>query len=309
MRRSSRKREESFGDVADRLHALERDVESALGPDALRRRIGESVWPAIDGWLGRYADLRRWLNWEAFVRDGQAIGALPLVALYRLWWRVDAVGLERIPSTGPVLLVPNRAGTLLPYDAFMVTVASAIDHPAGRRTRPLVDEWLLRLPIVGSLLGRLGAEPASATKLRRLFEAGDAAVVFPEGRDAFAKTYAERYRVARFGRTALLRIAIEMEAPIVPIAVIGAEETHPVLWRSERGGRPLGLPALPIAPNLLPLPTKWTLYVGQPLESGTLARASGGADKAVRLVRTQLRERLQGLVSEGLGRRKSLFLA
>lgn len=308
-RRSRRDGEAASQDVIDRLGELEREVESSLGADAERGGLGDAVWLTLDAWLERYARLRRWLNWEAFVPGGQPLGALPLLALYRLWWRVDAVGLERIPASGPVLLVANRAGTLLPYDAFMVTVALAMDHPSGRRSRPLVDEWLTELPLVGAVLRGLGAQPATPARLRRLLEAGDAAVAFPEGRDAYAKSFAQRYRLARFGRTALLRAAVELEVPVVPVAVIGSEETHPVLWRFERGGRPLGLPALPIAPNLLPLPTKWTLHVGQPLETGNLVRMGGSVAEAVKLARTQIRERLQGLVSEGLGRRKSVFLA
>jgi 1-acyl-sn-glycerol-3-phosphate acyltransferase len=308
-RRSKRSGEPDPGDVVDRLGELEREVETSLGAGDDVGGLGDAVWLTVDAWLERYARLRRWLNWEAFVPSGGPLGALPLLALYRFWWRVEAVGLERIPSSGPVLLVANRAGTLLPYDAFMVSVALAMDHPAGRRSRPLVDEWLTELPLVGAALRRLGAQPATPARLRRLLEAGDAAVAFPEGRDAFAKSFAHRYRLARFGRTVLLRTAIELEAPIVPVAVIGSEETHPVLWRFERGGRPLGLPALPIAPNLLPLPTKWTLHVGQPLETGNLVRASGSVAEAVKLARTQVRERLQGLVSEGVGRRRSVFLA
>lgn len=298
-------------DVADRLNDLERAVDGSLGGDSESERGGlaDALWLTVDGWLERYARVRRWLDWDSFVPNGKPIGALPLMALYRLWWRVDAVGLERIPETGPVLIVANRAGTLLPYDAFMVSVALAMDHPSGRRSRPLVDDWLLQVPVLGSALRGLGAQAATPASLRRLLEAGDIAVSFPEGKDAFAKSYAQRYRLARFGRTALLKAAIEIEAPIVPVAVIGSEETQPVLWRLETAGRPFGLPALPISPSLLPLPTKWTLHVGQPLEPGNLLRTSGGASTAVRLARTQLRERLQGLVSEGLSRRKGVFIA
>jgi 1-acyl-sn-glycerol-3-phosphate acyltransferase len=307
--RRIRRGENTPGVVIERLGEIERKVETSLAGERNGGGLRDSVWLTVDGWLERYARLRRWLNWEGFVPSGGALGALPLLALYRLWWRVDAVGLERIPATGPVLLVANRAGTLLPYDAFMVAVALAMDHPAGRRTRPLVDEWLTQLPLIGPALLRLGAEPVTAPRLRRRLAAGDAVVTFPEGRDAFAKSFAHRYRLARFGRTALLRTAIELETPIVPVAVIGSEETHPVLWRFEQGGRALGLPALPITPTLLPLPTKWTLHVGQPLEPGNLLRGGGSLADTVKFVRTQVRERLQGLVSEGLGRRRSVFLA
>jgi len=287
-----------------RLGRLEREVEHALeGGDRASR--AQSLWLSLDGILSTYAMVRRWVGRNAVLGGAQPIGALSLLALYRYWWRVEAVGLERIPADGPALLVVNRAGTLLPYDAFMVSVATALAHPRGRRTRPLVDEWLTNLPLVGSALSALGAQPATTARLRRIFEADEAAIVFPEGRDAFAKPFAQRYRLARFGRTALLRLAVEMHVPIVPVAVIGSEEVHPVLWRLERLGRPLGLPAVPITPTLVPLPTKWMLHVGAPLEVDARTAARGD----MRHVRTQVRERLQGLVSEALGRRRGVFFA
>jgi 1-acyl-sn-glycerol-3-phosphate acyltransferase len=292
-------------EVDVRLGKLEREVEEALEGADPQSRATQALWLSVDGVLSTYATVRRWLGRDSVVGGGQPVGALSLLALYRYWWRVESVGLERIPSDGPVLLVANRAGTLLPYDAFMVSVATAMAHPSGRRTRPFVDEWLTDMPIVGAALASLGAQPATTAKLRRTFEAGEAAIVFPEGREAFAKPFAQRYRLARFGRTALLRLAVEMSVPIVPVAVIGSEEVHPVLWRLERLGRPLGLPAIPITPTLVPLPTKWLLHVGTPLEIDARTAARGD----VRHVRTQVRERLQGLVSEALGRRRGVFFA
>ena len=109
--------------------------------------------------------------------------------------------------------------------------------------------------------------PATADSLRRVLAAGEVAIGFPEGPEAVAKPLARRYRLAPFGAAALLRVAAETGAPIVPVAVIGAEEAQPVLWRSERLGRLLGLPAVPVTPPLVPLPTKWTIHVGEPLDA------------------------------------------
>src|SRR6185436_4412814 len=100
--------------------------------------------------------------------------------------------------------------------AFMMAVALAADHPSGRRARPLVERWMLRLPLAGPALSALGAEPATAARLRRLLEAGEAAIVFPEGRDAMGRSFDQRYRLARFGHTPLLRTAVEAGASIVP---------------------------------------------------------------------------------------------
>jgi 1-acyl-sn-glycerol-3-phosphate acyltransferase len=295
-------------ELAKRLAALETQVESALAgqDDSPAARL---VWQSLDGVLHAYAHVRRWLNWDALVPNGQPLSALSLLALYRYWWRVEATGLERIPASGPVVLVINRAGTPLPYDAFMMAVALAVDHPSGRRARPLVERWMLRLPLAGPALSALGAEPATVARLRRLLAADEAAIVFPEGRDAVGRPFEQRYRLARFGHTPLLRAAVEAGASIVPVAVVGSEEAQPV-WRLDRPVRALGLPSIPVTPTLLPLPTKWHLYVGVPLETGTRAASARARDaRHVAQLSTQLRERLQGLVSEAVGRRRGLFFA
>jgi 1-acyl-sn-glycerol-3-phosphate acyltransferase len=135
-------------------------------------------------------------------------------------------------------------------------------------------------------------------------------VVFPEGREAVARPYAEAYRVGRFSRAGVIRVAIETGVPIVPVAIIGVDEVHPVVARLAlpRILSMLGVPALPVTPTLVPLPTRWTLFVGDPLDTAASHRPAEARDPAVvRAVATRVRERLQGLVSSGLRRRRSLF--
>jgi 1-acyl-sn-glycerol-3-phosphate acyltransferase len=147
--------------------------------------------------------------------------------------------------------------------------------------------------------------------VRRALDAGDTAVVFPEGRDAVARPYAEAYRVGRFTRVSVLRVAIETGLPIVPVGLIGIDEVHPVVARVPlpRMLAAIGIPALPVTPTMVPLPTKWRLFVGDPLDTGARHRPDDARDPAlVRALANQVRERLQGLVSDGLRRRRSLFL-
>lgn len=296
-------------ELTRRLAALETQVEEALAAPEDTSRAALLAWRSLDQMLHAYAQVRRWLDWEALMPHGQPLSALSLLALYRVWWRVEATGLERIPASGPVVLVANRAGTPLPYDAFMLAVALAVDHPAARRARPLVERWMLRLPVVGATLSALGAEPATVARLRRLLAADEAAIVFPEGRDAVGRPFDHRYRLARFGHTPLLRAAVEAGAAIVPVAVVGSEEAQPV-WRLPRPVRALGLPSIPVTPTLVPLPTKWRLHVGVPLDTAGGSAAARARDaRQLAQLSTQLRERLQGLVSEAVGRRRGLFFS
>ena len=301
-------------DFAHRLGALERQVEAALAGGA------ESAFPdmgaAADELLVAYAAAWRWAEATGEqLRTPRGVVELWLTSAYRWWWRVEAFGLERIPSAGPVVLVVNRAGTMLPYEAAMVSLALRLEHPAPRVARPLVDDWITSSPGVGLLANAVGAVPATVAALRRTLDAGEVAVIMPDGREACARTYARRYRVGAFSRTALLRAAVAAGAAVVPVAVIGAEESQPVWWRFEALGRLIGLPAVPITPTfpwlglpgLLPLPTKWTLHVGEPLDTARYGAGAARTAAVVRTVRDQIRERLQALVTEGVRRRRSIF--
>jgi 1-acyl-sn-glycerol-3-phosphate acyltransferase len=152
---------------------------------------------------------------------------------------------------------------------------------------------------------------------RKLLEREEAVIVLPEGDDALAKPWGQRYRLGSFGRAGFARAAIQTGASIVPVGVIGAEETHPVLARIDAPARLLGLPALPLTPTfpwlglggLVPLPTKWTVHFGDPIDvAATHPPEDASRPAAVRQVRDQARERVQALVLEGLRRRRGVFV-
>jgi 1-acyl-sn-glycerol-3-phosphate acyltransferase len=207
-------------------------------------------------------------------------------------------------------VVANRGSALLPYDAFMAAVALSDGARQVRRTHPFVDEWLMGVPVLRTVLESLGGQAVSPARVRRVLDAGESALVFPEGRDAIARPYTESYRVGRFSRTGVVRLAIERGVPIVPVGIIGVDEVHPVLARIPlpRALALFGLPALPVTPTLVPLPTKWTLFVGDPFDTAARHRREDARNpQVVRRVAVQIRERLQGLVSDGLRRRRSIF--
>jgi 1-acyl-sn-glycerol-3-phosphate acyltransferase len=330
--RAGRQRAAPSGEIGRRFTALERRVEKALARSGLGRGVAgrDLLGSALDGALATVASLRRWSlaetiaamrrpAWsgvEELAERLAEVGLGTLSALYRYWWRVEMVGCERVPGSGRVLIVANRSSALVPYEALMLGVALASVHPARRSARALVDDWLLRLPVLGTALARAGAVRAGVANARRLLEREEAVIVFPEGEQALAKPFRDRYRLTRFPRT-IARLAIETGTPIVPVAVIGAEEVHPVVARLDPPGRLFGLPTLPLTPTfpllgllgLLPLPTKWTLLVGEPLDvAARHAPAEASEPETVARLSDQVRERLQALVLEGLRRRQSIFL-
>lgn len=195
--------------------------------------------------------------------------------LYRTWHRVEWEGLDTIPATGGALLVANHAGAI-PSDA--PSIMHGIETEIGRPVYGLADEMFKRLPVVGTMWSRVGgvlAHPDNAYRLLR--EEEQLALVFPEGTKGTGKTYAERYQLRRFGRGGFVQIAMRAGVPIIPIAVVGAEEAMPILWKSAPLAKLLGIPYFPITANmvayaglgplggLLDLPSKIRIRVLEPV--------------------------------------------
>lgn len=239
-----------------------------------------------------------------------------LRALYHTWWRVEVTGLGNVPATGRVLLVANHAGGLFAHDAAMLKVALREEHPARRGAVVLVDDLASGLPLLGDLVRRCGAVHATPANAERLLAREHAVIAFPEGARAIAKRYAERYRLQRFGRDGFVRAALRTGAPVVPVAIIGAEEAHPVVARADRLGRLLGLPYLPITPTfpwlglfgLVPLPSKWRIEIGAPLPWSLQPEPDAASDRAlVRRLAEEMRRSVQRLVVQALERRGTAF--
>jgi 1-acyl-sn-glycerol-3-phosphate acyltransferase len=169
--------------------------------------------------------------------------------VYRHWFRVEWEGLEKIPDTGGALLVANHAGAV-PSDA--PAIMHGIETELGRPIYGLADNYFRTIPVVGTLWNRLGGLPAHPDNAYRLLrEQGQLVLVFPEGAKGPAKTYDERYRLRRFGRGGFVEIAMRAGVPVVPIAVVGAEESMPTVVRIPSAAKVLGVPYFPLTANML----------------------------------------------------------
>jgi 1-acyl-sn-glycerol-3-phosphate acyltransferase len=194
------------------------------------------------------------------------------LALYRSWFRVQARGLEHIPDSGPALIVANHSG-VLPLDAVMLQACVFAEHPASRNLRLLGADLVYRLPGLGSLARRSGhirADPANAIEL---LAKGELVGVFPEGFKGIGKPFSERYRLQRFGRGGFARTALQAGVPVIPCAIVGAEEIYPMLGNSEALARALRLPYFPLTPlfpwlgpvGAVPLPSNWLIEFCEPV--------------------------------------------
>ena len=169
--------------------------------------------------------------------------------LYRYWFRAEWEGLEKIPTDGGALLVANHAAAI-PSDA--PAIMHGIETELHRPVYGLAEHLFKAMPVVGTLWSRTGgvaAHPENAYRLLR--EQQQLALVFPEGSKGPGKLYRERYRLRRFGRGGFVEIAMRAGVPVVPIAVVGAEESMPTLFKSATLAKALGIPYMPITANML----------------------------------------------------------
>ena len=251
---------------------------------------------------------------DAFGRDPEFEAATmkTFELLYRRYFRVQVRGIENVPSNGAALLVANHSGAL-PWDAAMLKCALWLDHPAHRSLRPLSENLVFHFPFLGVFLNRMGAVRACQENAEALLQAGEAVAVFPEGVKGLGKPLKKRYQLARFGRGGFVKLAMRARTPIIPVAIVGAEETHPVIARIVRPVQGLGLPYLPVTPTfpllgplgLVPLPTKWTIEFGEPVwVDGDRPVDELTIEKITEDVRSDIQSRVDKLLLQ----RKSWFL-
>jgi 1-acyl-sn-glycerol-3-phosphate acyltransferase len=228
----------------------------------------------------------------------------PLLWLYRNWFRVQLHGEENVPSEGRVVLVANHSGQL-PFDAGMIEVGLLIDKDPPRVARALVERWVPTLPFVSTFMARCGQIVGTPENCRRLLAADEAILVFPEGVRGLNKPFRERYRLKRFGE-GFLRLALESNAPIVPVGVVGAEEQAPQLFDLKPLAKLLAFPAFPITPTILPLPlpSRYHIWFGEPMR---FAGSPDDEDAELERKVGEVQAAVEALLARGLAERKHVF--
>ena len=229
-----------------------------------------------------------------------------LTFFHRTYFRTQVFGLGNVTDDN-VLFVANHSGHV-PIDATIIATALVLDRDPPLLVRSMVEKWAQELPFVSTVFPRLGQVLGTPENARRLLCAGSSLLVFPEGVRGISKPFSKRYRLERFG-PGFMRLALETRKPIVPVAVIGAEEQYPALGNLRGAARWLGMPSLPIIPQLffgvpLPLPTRYRIYFGQPLAfDGDPDDDDTEIERRVALVRSTI----QRMLYRGVSERKSVF--
>jgi 1-acyl-sn-glycerol-3-phosphate acyltransferase len=238
----------------------------------------------------------------------------PLLRLiYRHYFRVEAFGVENLPTDGSALIVANHSGTI-PIDALMLTTAVHDETPDRRHLRLLGADLVFRLPILSEVARKAGSTLACNPDAERLLRNGEYVGVFPEGFKGIGKPYRERYKLQRFGRGGFVSAALRTGAPIVPVAIVGAEEIYPIIANLKPLAKVTGLPYVPVTPlfpwlgplGALPLPSKWLIQFGKPIDTATLTQDADDPIVVFNLA-DQVRETIQESLHELLERRPDPF--
>lgn len=235
---------------------------------------------------------------------------------YRYWFRVEAEGLDNVPSEGGALLVSNHSGAL-PPDAPMIMQAIRNEHPSPRPLYMLGENWFKGYPGVGMLANKIGmvsAHPANAQRL--LGDEGRLVLVFPEGQKGTRKLYWQRYRLRRFGRGGFVKTALRAGAPVVPVAVIGAEEAMPIFAHVPMLQRLTGLiyfpvnhafPHMGLAAGLFYMPAKFKIRFLEPIHFDGYAPEDADDIELVQSLAEGIRERIQREVDDLISARTSVW--
>ncbi len=231
-------------------------------------------------------------------------GAQRLAApLYDRYFRVTSVGADQIPTDGPAILVANHAG-ILPVDSAMLCLD--VLRKSERVPRAVSDHFVPRLPLVSTWFARLGVVSGTRSNVRRLLDRGELIAIWPEGVSGPAKPYRERYKIQHW-RVGFAELAIRHRAPVIPVGVVGAEESWPLIGRL-RGLRAFGAPYLPIPATPVPLPTHYHLRYGAPMSLHLGLEPSAADDPAiVANAANQVKLALEDLLMIALAMRPGVF--
>jgi len=302
---------------------------SPPAPEPPQRLDAEPLEHDVDGAPGRMdATLAEWLDFlrrritgeyeiDEFGFDAELTDRVfmaPLRPVYERWFRTETRGITNVPSEGGALVVANHSGTIA-LDAVMTQVALHDHHPAHRNLRMLGADLVFQTPFMGEIARKSGHTLATNPDAERLLSTGEVVGVWPEGFKGIGKPYSERYKLQRFGRGGFVATALRTKTPIVPCAIVGAEEIYPILGNAKTLARLFNLPYFPITPTfpwlgplgLVPLPSKWIIEFCEPIRTDHYPDGAADDPMLVFNITDQVRETIQQTLYRLLVQRRSVF--
>ena len=225
-----------------------------------------------------------------------------LLEIVRKYFRLEVEGLENIKQKGRILLASNHSGVTA-LDSVMV------GHEVFRTTERIVRVMAHPLWFVGPhiriLSKKMGLTEASKDEGERLLKKNRILLMFPEGEAGNFKPTVKRYRLREF-RRGFVRMAMASQAPIVPVVVIGAEETNINLSQLKLTRYIKGI-IIPLPLNVLPLPAKWKIVFLPPIDMSQYTEEDASNKELVHEICEKVRTQIQNRIDKELTRRDWIF--
>jgi 1-acyl-sn-glycerol-3-phosphate acyltransferase len=302
------------GDEAPRIDDDDR-LALADGPEPPGRDVAQRA-PDLREYLAAIETERQVTDWGRSERVEGFFDRTLIDFFYNLWFRCEVEGIEHVPSEGGALLVSNHAGAV-PPDAPMIAKAIKEEHPNPRPLHLTMEHFFKGYPGLSMLLPKIGGVPAHPANVHRLlYDERQLVLVFPEGRKGSEKLFKERYRLRRFGRGGFVEAALRAGVPIVPVAVVGAEEAQPIFAHIPALQKLTGLIYFPITPTfphfgllgaLGYLPAKFKIRFLPPVETTGLGDEPWDDQALVQTIAHDIRAAIQDELLDMVGKRRSVW--
>lgn len=183
-----------------------------------------------------------------------------LMEIMRKYFRLEIEGAENIPRRGAAIIAPNHSG----YSGFdALLLANSVYREAKRVPLVLTHHLWFLTKTTAIPAQKMGFTEATYENGISALEKNHAIVIFPEGEKGNFKPSTKMYQLQDFKR-GFVRMALETQSPIVPVLILGAEETH-INLSQLKFTKFLRGTVLPLPLNVIPLPVKWKIKFLPPI--------------------------------------------
>jgi len=288
-----------------------------LQKDRLRvRKLCQTLFPEDCERLSRIRINDLGFGYDAFGLELESAMLAYMIGriLHQYWFRVESQGIENIPADGPVLITPNHSG-VIPIDGVMIAVDLIRKLQRPRIMRSVVYHFAGLLPYINTFFYRCGQVVGARQNFEELLKRKELVTIFPEGAKGPYKGFRERYRLRPFN-VGFMELSLVHRTPIVPVAVIGAEEQYPFMINVKPLAKLLGFPYFPLTPffpllgpvGMMPLPTKYAITYGEPFHFYREYPPETVKDPArIRDLVGKVQRRIEETLRAGLQKRKGIF--
>ena len=220
--------------------------------------------------------------------------------LHENYFKVEAQGLENIPQDGRVLIIGNHSGQL-PLDGFLLAYTLLSNPEAPRAFKTMMERFIPTVPFFNSFFAEIGGVVGDPINCSRMLEAEEGIIVFPEGSRGISKPYSKRYQLQKFG-TGFMNLAVNHKTPIIPVGIVGMEESIVQLANPKGIANMLGIPSAPLLVPFL-FPTKVYFNFGKPMYFESDMTREDTLEAYV----DDVKKEINTLIQTGLKQRKGIY--